>query len=642
MFRFLFILFIIFFNFGVFAEVKCSDTLSSVKKFTPYKKVQKLLKEKGIQKSTDYIKRRKNLEKETGLVLPARPDRDYKEWVDWYEFLGKPRRPLFSSYKKVQKLVKEKGIQKSADYLKRRKNLEEETGLVLPSRPDRDYKEWVNWYEFLGKPRHPLFSPYKEAQRLVQKYKIQTETEYRVRRREIERLEGVKLRSAPRVFYKEWVGWYEFLGKSRPQKFLPYKEAQRLVQKYKVQTGTEYEVRRKEIGKKEKVRLPSRPDKDYKEWVDWYEFLEKPRPELFSPYKEAQRLVQKYKVQTGTEYKVRRKEIGEKEKVHLPSRPHKDYKEWVDWYEFLGKPRPQEFLPYKEAQRLVQKYKVQMGTEYEVRRKEIGEKEKVRLPYGPDRDYKEWVDWYEFLGKPRFPSYKKVQKLVKEKGIQKSTDYIKRRKNLEKETGLVLPSRPDRVYKEWVNWYEFLGKPLTKIISYEEAQTILEKYGIESKTDFDSQIKEIQKIENIYFPKSPANSYRGKWKGWKVFIETRPMSYERAQKYIKSLNFEDVKEFWDWVYSKRRHPGFPKNPIEHYKIKSLKSFLILNNNYIPYEESQNIIQSLEIRSKREFLRMLIEEKSSDEYLMKLLKGVPLNPEQIYKKEWQGWNTFLGI
>ena len=80
------------------------------------------------------------------------------------------------------------------------------------------------------------------------------------------------------------------------------------------------------------------------------------------------------------------------------------------------------YTTYEEAQRIVQENGINSQADYKSSNKELG------LPAMPSMFYKDkgWIDWYSFLGKTKvsFPTYEKAQRIVQEKGITSSYDYM--------------------------------------------------------------------------------------------------------------------------------------------------------------------------------------------------------------------------
>jgi len=220
-----------------------------------------------------------------------------------------PFRKDFLSYKEAQKIVQKAGIKTQTEY----RNWKERPNNI-PSTPDRTYKnEWNSWGEFLGTD----FLSYKEAQKIAQQVGIKTYREYRNWK---ERPSNIP--STPNTVYKnEWNGWGEFLGTD----FLSYKEAQKIAQQVGIKSKTEYRN-----WKERPSNIPSTPNTVYKnEWNGWGEFL----GTGFLSYKEAQKIVQQAGIKTYREYHNWKERPN-----NIPSNPDRIYKnEWNGWEkEFLS------------------------------------------------------------------------------------------------------------------------------------------------------------------------------------------------------------------------------------------------------------------------------------------------------------------
>lgn len=229
---------------------------------------------------------------------------------------------IFPTYEEAKKIVMDNGIKSLSEYTKHSKEL------GLPACPNDTYKEkgWVDSYDFLGKERPMSFPSYEEAKKIIQENKIKSQTEYRIC------FKKFGLHSTPENYYKEWNGWYDYLGKETPISFPPYEEAKKIVQEKGIKTREEYKKYYKDLG------LPSTPPSAYKTngWNGWYDFLGKTKPTDFPSYEDAKRIVQMNGIKSITEYKRFYKELG------LPSNLHTIYKDsgWTDAYDFFGTSKP--------------------------------------------------------------------------------------------------------------------------------------------------------------------------------------------------------------------------------------------------------------------------------------------------------------
>ncbi|MFY3773002.1 gamma-mobile-trio integrase GmtZ [Marinobacter salsuginis] len=372
--------------------------------------------------------------------LPCFPEKVYAaDWVGWYEFLGKERPENYGTLAEVMAVAKALGITSSTEYSQRYRE-----DSRLPVRPEKTYAaDWVDWYHFFGKKRPELYETLAEAQAAAKARGITSLREYSQRYREDPRLP-----SNPNQYYaKGWVDWFDFLGMERPPKlYKTLAEAQVAVQARGIKTITEYKKRYREDS-----RLPSNPSQVYAtDWVDWHDYfgLERP-PELYKTLAEAQAAVQALGIATSTEYSRRCRENS-----RLPSGPAAFYAaDWVSWYEFLGTERPPElYRTLAEAQSAAKVLGITTSTEYSQRYREDS-----RLPHRPEKTYAaDWVDWYEFFGRERPEYYEtlvEAQAAAQARGFKTCAEYQEHRQEDSR-----LPSNPSQVYAaDWVDWYEFLG-----------------------------------------------------------------------------------------------------------------------------------------------------------------------------------------
>ena len=337
----------------------------------------------------------------------------------------------------------------------------------------------------------------------------------------------------------------------------------------------------------------------------------------FPTYEEAQRIVKENGINSQSAYKSSYNALG------LPSNPNVCYKGkgWIDWHSFFGKAKVS-YPAYEEAKRIVQENGITSSDDYKSSYKELG------LPANPSATYKNkgWIDWYSFFGRSKvsYPTYEEAQRIVKENGITSQTDY---RSSYQ---ALGLPSAPDLFYKNrgWIDWHSFFGKTKASYPTYEEAQRIVKKNGVNSKTAYKSSYKELG------LPSNPNQFYRDKgWIDWYVFIGTTKVSYptyEEAQRIVQENGITSQADY----KSSYKELGLPSAPYEFYKGKGWIDwpdfFGRSKVSYPIYEEAQRIVKENGINSINEY-------KSSYREL-----GLPANPHVFYKNRgWIDWFVFLG-
>jgi hypothetical protein len=295
------------------------------KLYPTYAEAQAAVQALGINNQRDYNNRHNEDPK-----LPATPQQVYADagWTDWYDFLGKERTELYPTYVEAQAAVRALNIKSHSEYIKR---YHEDPR--LPATPSRFYADagWTDWYDFHGNARHEFYPTYAEAQAAVQALGIKSRPVYKKRYRE-----DPGLSANPQVIYADagWTGWYDFVGKDRPDFYLTYAEAQAAVQALGIKHQFDYKKRYRVD-----PRLAANPQDVYADagWTDWHEFLGTERPEYYPTYVEAQAAVQAIGIKTQSDYSKRYQEDP-----RLPANPNQFFAGvgWTDWYDFLGNENP--------------------------------------------------------------------------------------------------------------------------------------------------------------------------------------------------------------------------------------------------------------------------------------------------------------
>lgn len=187
------------------------------------------------------------------------------------------KRKDYLSYDEARALMIENGIKTLGDYAVFYKKLKSEGKNILPASASQYYSlrgEWINSYHFFGKSgltdmeKHENFLPYDDAKKLVNDLGIKTLTEYKTY---IKASGNTSLPSHPeRVYGNKWVNRYEFFEKEKATP-LSYEEAKEFSIKNGFKTSREYFAYRKN---NKNCKLPQHPERDYREWVSWADFLE--------------------------------------------------------------------------------------------------------------------------------------------------------------------------------------------------------------------------------------------------------------------------------------------------------------------------------------------------------------------------------
>jgi len=142
----------------------------------------------------------------------------------------------------------------------------------------------------------------------------------------------------PVGFYEDFTNWDDFL--SRGQAFLDeggvvpsiptYEEFKQYIREHKIDTKQKFNKFVRENS--ERPNLPKAPDRFYKQWEGWDFFLA-PNAKYW-PYETAKRFVHKFRLKSSVQWKEFCR--NGKRPPEIPALPHRDYKEFVSWADFLG------------------------------------------------------------------------------------------------------------------------------------------------------------------------------------------------------------------------------------------------------------------------------------------------------------------
>ena len=212
------------------------------------------------------------------------------------------------------------------------------------------------------------------------------------------------LPKAPNRVFLHWTTWGDYLGTGRLQS-CKIKEFYYTYQEAKNYLKNNYEIKNSAHFRRLKLPLfiPKKPNKFYNEWLGWEDFLN---------YKSNFRKNREYlefedaKIWIKNNYgKITVDEYRQKSKNNtlvdfLPKKPEKYYKDFK-WSEFLftnGRRRKKDFyINFYEARDIVRSMNLKTNMEWRRWCKNKSE-QFIRIPSSPEQVYEEWVDWYDWLG----------------------------------------------------------------------------------------------------------------------------------------------------------------------------------------------------------------------------------------------------
>jgi len=211
----------------------------------------------------------------------------------------------------------------------------------------------------------------------------------------------------------------------------------------------------------------------------------------------------------------------------IPSSPERTYKDegWVDWNDWIG----YDFLPFPKARTYMRKLNLKNREEYWAWLAS-GQRPK-NIPYSPEKVYKSigWINLGDWLGtsnksgrqKRNWLSYSETKAYVQALGLKTQHEYFKWRDSGKRPE--TIPSSPNRTYKEFESWGEFLGtnriaNQCQKYWNYDRAKSFLKVLQIKSTNHY-KQLFNLGIIPKE-IPKNPYSYYKKQesWLGYPDFL----------------------------------------------------------------------------------------------------------------------------
>lgn len=274
------------------------------------------------------------------------------------------------------------------------------------------------------------------------------------------------------VYGDEFIGWHEFLGvqlsRDGRKVFWSYERARDWARGAGIKTGVQWEQMSKD--KVLPIGVPAQPYKVYKgKFQNWGEFLGTghvaTKDKAFMSYEEAKNWALLNKITSLLEWKSKRKELAPE---GIPAHPDRVYKEFTNWGEFLRTGRiankDREFLSYEEASAWAQEEGIGSPEEWYYKSKKDFPK---NIPVAPHQIYGKEFRWHKFLnyqGKRYFGRnkhsnenclpYSEALNWARNQGICSSVEWQKRCRD---QLPQGIPAYPHKVYSEFTNWGDFLG-----------------------------------------------------------------------------------------------------------------------------------------------------------------------------------------
>ena len=341
---------------------------------------------------------------------------------------------------------------------------------------------------------------------------------------------------------------------------------------------------------------------------------------------------------------------------------------WIDYYSKINKLTNKSSggegssnfanITYTEVKNIIKDYHFENGNDFKRKIKKLNLENVPKTPYDVFKN-RGWISWDDFL------SFERIKYLT----YEESKIYIRNNFNIktirdwrnlinEKKLPDNIPKTPNKVYDEWINWYDFLKNENKTIkndknyLSYDDAKQFIKgNYNITKLNDWRILVKQNKISECI--PNRPYRYYKKEWISWNDFFSIKLskyyyknfISYEEAKKIVNNMNIKTSIEFKKLIKTNNIY-NLPTRPELHYKLTedwvSWSTFLNTNNivdkikisNYLLYDDAKQIIKNLNIAGIKEWKELIKENK--------IPNFIPHYPQNYYqkRKSWISWTDFL--
>ena len=275
------------------------------------------------------------------------------------------------------------------------------------------------------------------------------------------------------------------------------------------------------------------------------------------------------------------------------------------------------------------------------------------IPGDPKNVYKNngWVsftNWITGKDKIEILDYNSAKEYIKTLNIKGEYGWREYRNSGNKPSNI--PSSPDKVYKDkgWLNWGKFLGtnqisnkEKKSLFLSFEEGRIFVRSLNLKNTDEWIKYCKSSNKPNDI--PSYPVGVYKNKgwlsmkdWLGVKIGYDGKYLNFEEAKEFAIKLNLKNQNEWAIYCASGNKPVNIPPHPHLIYKDKGWLSMgdwlgtgTIADRNkvFLPFEEAKKFIQSLNLKSQKEWIEYCKSGNKPD--------NIPSNPESHYRnKKWK--------
>ena len=215
-----------------------------------------------------------------------------------------------------------------------------------------------------------------------------------------------------------------------------------------------------------------------------------------------------------------------KRPTFIPARPHKFYKELIDWDDFFGREKIVN-RSFEDARKYAQSLHLNFNTDWMKLHKQ-GKIPKDIPKYVNETYAKQgWKGWGDFLGtgnlspsetKQNYKSFEDARKFVRSLGVKTEPEWREWNRKNKRPAGI--PYAPEAAYRnEWTNMGDWFGTDSISstilsqsYLSPQKAAPIIQKlakkYGLKNKADWTRFAKTHKKLlEELHLPADPLTVY---------------------------------------------------------------------------------------------------------------------------------------
>lgn len=372
----------------------------------------------------------------------------------------------------------------------------------------------------------------------------------------------------------------------------------------------------------------------------------------------------------------------------IPINPDKVYKTWSGWKNWLGSYEKVAFLDFKKAREKVRSKNLKNTAEWKKwcdwSLNNLGIKP-PEIPVSPHIYYKEtgWNGYNDWLGtenkklNKKYRSFDSARKFARNLGLTSSEKWLKYCKGDFSHLTVKpedIPTNVARKYRDkgWNGMNDFLDakehrriQRLTKARQFNEARGFVQKLKMKNLKDWLKYVKgELlgydPKPSDI--PNSPELVYKGNgWKGYGDWFGTYAIApfkrkyrtFESSRDFARELGLTSSEKWIEYCKGDMPHliqkpDDIPTNVARKYTKegwKGYKDFLQSNihrqqySKFLPYEESREFIHNLNLKDYKEWHNYI---SGNFKNLPLKPQNIPSNPSGVYKgKGWIGIGDWIG-